>query len=78
MTNTYFVIGVLEKDFVGMPKYRQINEDVEATTPAEAVDHFERSDWKWIEEPLIWLITEDAKMIRAGQPTLFPLRGIGR
>jgi hypothetical protein len=54
-------------------RYREykVNQEIEATSIPAAVDAFEVHGWKWIKPPDVWLVTEAAKLERAGQPPLF-------
>lgn len=73
MNNTYHITGTLEKEFADLPDHWLIDKEIEAPTPQAAADHFEADGWEWAAPPSVKLITEAAKMERAGQPSLFPL-----
>jgi hypothetical protein len=79
---TYHIKGALERTFSASTitsvrsRQYQVNQEIEATSIQSAVEAFEVSGWKWVEPPDVWLVTEAAKLERAGQPSLFPLEEV--
>jgi hypothetical protein len=81
-TETYHVKGTLKRSFsastINSVRYReyQVNQEIEADSLQSAAISFEVYGWKWVEPPDVWLVTEAAKLERAGQPSLFPLEEV--